>query len=101
VATVVPGDCAVYELAPRAVAHGRGLLDARASLDHFADAYHGFLRRVEAYHRTCEVIEVLAAVPVAGAVQLRRGRMRDAQPALRVHDRGADGVFCEALVLGR
>lgn len=101
VAAAVGPDHAVYELAPVAAAHGRDLLGARISLDHFADAYHRFLGRTEAEHAACDVIELFAAVPVAGAVQLGRGLMRDAHPALRVHDRGNDGVFREALVLGR
>jgi hypothetical protein len=92
---------AVYEIAPRGVPHGRDLLRACASLDHFADAYHRFLGRVEADHRDCAAIDVHAAVPVAGAVQLGRGLMRDAQPALRVHDRNSNGRWALALVLGR
>lgn len=94
------GEGAVYEIAPEGVAHGRDLLGARASLHQFADAFHRFLGRVEADHRECAVIDLYAAVPAAGAVQLGRGVMRDAQPALRVHDRGGDGRFHEALTLG-
>lgn len=100
VAAAVGLDYAVYELAPRTVAHGRDLLDARVSLDHFANSYHRFLGQTEADHALADVIDLFAAVPVAGAVQLGRGLMRDAQPALRVHDRDTDGVFREALVLG-
>jgi hypothetical protein len=92
---------AVYEVSPDRVAHGRELLDARASLANFADAYHRLLGRIEADHPECSVIDLYAAVPVAGAVQLGRGLMRDAQPALRVHDRGADGQFHETLTLAR
>jgi hypothetical protein len=94
------GEGAVYEIAPHGVPHGRDLLGARASLDQLADAYHRFLGRVEADHPDCAVIDLYAAVPVAGAVQLGRGLMRDAQPALRVHDRGADGRWAGALTLG-
>jgi SMODS-associated and fused to various effectors sensor domain len=101
VAAAVGPDHAVYELAPLAGAHGRDLLGARISLDHFADAYHRFLATTEAQHAACDVIDLFAAVPVTGAVQLGRGLMRDVQPGLRVHDRGSDGVFREALVLGR
>jgi hypothetical protein len=94
-------DTAVYELAPEGVPYGRDLLSGRTSLDHFADAYHEFLGRVEADHRDCAVIDIYAAVPAAGAVQLGRGLMRDAQPLLRIHDRGPDGQFSEALTLRR
>jgi SMODS-associated and fused to various effectors sensor domain len=101
VAAAVPGACAVYELTPRAVPHGQDLLGARVSLDNFANAYHRFLAHVEAEHGVCEVIDLFAAVPAAGAVQLGRGLMRDAQPALRTHDRDRRGVFREALILGQ
>jgi hypothetical protein len=94
-------DTAVYELAPEGVPYDRDLLSGRTSLDHFADAYHEFLGRVEADHRDCAVIDIYAAVPAAGAVQLGRGLMRDAQPMLRIHDRGPDGQFSEALTLRR
>jgi hypothetical protein len=95
------GSGAVYEISPRDVAHGRDVLSARTSLDHFADAYHRLLGWIEADHQDCSVIDLYAAVPVAGAVQLGRGLMRDAQPALRVHDRSSDGRFRETLTLGR
>ena len=95
------GRCAVYELAPDGVPYGRDLLAARASLDHFADAYHRLLGRIEADHGGCEAIDLYAAVPVTGAVQLGRGLMRDAQPALRVHDRDRDGRWVLALTLGQ
>jgi hypothetical protein len=93
--------CAVYELTPDGVPCGRDLLAARASLDHFADAYHRLLGRIEADHSDCEVIDLYAAVPVTGAVQLGRGLMRDAQPALRVHDHDRDGRWVLALTLGQ
>jgi hypothetical protein len=91
---------AAYEIAPHGVPHGRDLLDARSSLNNFADAYHRLLGRIEADHHDCAVIDLYAAVPVAGAVQLGRGLIRDAQPAVRVHDRGRDGRFGETLILG-
>jgi hypothetical protein len=56
---------------------------------------------VEHEHPACEALDLYAALPVAGAVQLGRGVMRDAQPALRVHDRDEGGVFREAPVLGK
>jgi hypothetical protein len=71
---------AVYELAPRGLPQGRDLLAARTSLDRFADAYHRLLGRIEADHAECEVVDLYAAVPAPGAVQLGRGVMRDAQP---------------------
>lgn len=101
VVAAVGAEHAVYELAPVTAAHGRGLLGARISLDRFADAYHRFLGRMEAEHAACNVIDLFAAVPVTGGVQLGRGLMRDVQPALRVHDRDSHGVFREALVVGR
>ncbi len=91
----------VYELAPRGLPHGRVLLAARTSLDRFADAYHRLLGRIEADHADCEVVELYAAVPAAGAVQLGRGIMRDAQPMLRVHDRDIGGRWVAALTLRR
>ena len=94
------GDSNVYEVSPRAVPCGRDLLSSCVSLNHFADAYNRLLSRIEADHPACEVIDIYAAVPAAVAVQMGRGLMRDAQPALRIHDRGADGQFVEALVLG-
>lgn len=95
----IVGRCAVYELRPRNAPHGRDLLGARLSLDAFSDAYHRFLGLVETRHADCDVLDLFAAVPAPGAVQLGRGVMRDAQPALRVHDRLRHGVFREALVL--
>lgn len=94
------GTSAVYEIAPDGAEHGRDLLAARTSLQRFADAYHNLLGRIEADHSTCATIDLYAAVPAAGAVQLGRGVMRDAQPALRIHDRGDDGRFSVALTLG-
>lgn len=91
----------VYEVRPRGVSCGRDLLSSRMSLNQFADAYHLLLGRIEADHPGCEVIDLYAAVPVAGAVQIGRGVMRDSQPALRVHDRESDGTFIEAMTLGR
>jgi hypothetical protein len=92
---------AVYEIAPRGVPQGRELLPARTSLDRFADAYHHLLGRIEADHAECEVIDLYAAVPAPGAVQLGRGIMRDAQPMLRVHDRDVGGRWAVALTLRR
>jgi hypothetical protein len=92
---------AVYEIAPTGVAHGRDLLGSLESLDNFADTYHQLLARIEADHSDCEVIDLYAAVPAPGAVQLGRGLMRDAQPALRVHDRDRDGQFRVAMTLGK
>jgi hypothetical protein len=91
----------VYELAPRGLPHGRDLLAGRISLDRFADAYHRLLGRIEADHCDCEVVDLYAAVPAAGAVQLGRGIMRDAQPMLRVHDRDIGGRWVAALTLRR
>jgi hypothetical protein len=90
----------VYEIRPHGVPCGRDLLSARLSLDNLADAYHVLLGRIEADHPDCDVIDLYAAVPAAGAVQIGRGVMRDAQPALRVHDRRSDGNFVEAITLG-
>jgi hypothetical protein len=92
---------AVYEIAPTGVAHGRDLLGSLESLDNFADTYHQLLARIEADHSDCEVIDLYAAVPAPSAVQLGRGLMRDAQPALRVHDRDRDGQFRVAITLGK
>jgi hypothetical protein len=93
-------DCTVYEIGPQGVAHGRDLLAARASLGRFAEAYGRLLGRIEADHRGCGLVDVFAAAPAPAAVQLGRSLMREAQPALRVHDRGSDGHFHPALVLG-
>jgi hypothetical protein len=91
---------ATYELLPASGCPGRALLDSAASLDRFADAYHGLLQTIEDRHPHCDVIDIYAAVPAAGAVQLGRGIMRDAQPDLRIHDRARNGAFSEAIVLG-
>lgn len=93
-------DASVYEIRPSGSPCGRDLLDSRSSLDQFTEAYHRLLGRIEADHPTCEVIDLFAAVPAAGAVQMGRGLMRDVQPALRVHDRDGAGKFVEALLLG-
>ena len=91
---------AVYEIAPEGTAPSRDVLSARASLDAFADTYHRFLATVEQNHSDCRQIDIFAAAPAAAAVQLGRGLMRDAQPALVVHDRGTNGTFQPALMLG-
>jgi len=94
------GGATVYEISPDGPAPSRDVLTARASLDAFSDSYHRLLATVELDHPDCRQIEVFAAAPASAAIQLGRGVMRDAQPALVVHDRGADGVFQPTLTLG-
>jgi hypothetical protein len=74
-------------IVPREQASSRDILRARASLDNFARAYHDCLGTIEAARPKPAAIELLPAVPVAAAVMLGRGLMRDAQPVLRVYDR--------------
>ncbi len=100
VVNAFPGG-AIYEITPRDARYGRGLLADRVSLGRFAAAYHELLARIEDEHRDCAIIDLYAAVPVAGAIQLGRGLMRDAQPTLRTHDRDGGGEFIETLTLGR
>lgn len=101
VLAAVGNGVAVYEILPTGVAPGRDVMTARGSLDAFADEYHRFLAQVEQNHPRCREIELFAAAPTSAAVQLGRGIMRDAQPALVVYDRAADGTFQQALILKR
>jgi len=94
------GGAAVYEISPDGPPPSRDVLTARASLDAFSDSYHRFLATVERDHPDCRQIEVFAAAPGSAAIQLGRSVMRDAQPALLVYDRDADGTFQPALTLG-
>ena len=91
----------IYELRPASVAPGRELLEGRASMESFSSAYHSLLGTIETDHADCKAIDLYAAVPAPGAVQLGRGLMRDAQPVLRVHDRTAQNTFAFALELRR
>jgi hypothetical protein len=97
---VLAGDAAVYEIVPDRRVPSRDVLSARASLDAFAATYRRFLATVEQDHPDCTQIDIFVAAPAAAAVQLGRGVMRDAQPALVVHDRNAGGRFQPALALG-
>jgi hypothetical protein len=83
-------DTTVYRIRPTMATPNRDILRARASLDLFAACYHDFLSHVEAQHPRVEAVAVVPAVPVAAAVALGRGHMRDAHPALRVYDRTND-----------
>lgn len=99
VATVA-GASAVYEIVPANADYGRELLDSPGSSRNFAETYNKLLARIETDHAACSAIDLFAAVPIQGAVQLGRAVMRDAQPALRVYDRNADGDFEPVLTLG-
>jgi SMODS-associated and fused to various effectors sensor domain len=98
VATAGEG-ASVFEIAPVGVPRGRDVLAATASLESFAETYHQLLELIEREHPACRLLEVYPACPAAAAVALGRGVMRDAQPALRVNDRAADGAFRVALEL--
>jgi len=90
----------VYEIEPDDAAHSRELFSARGSLDAFAETYHDFLAALERDHPDCEAIDLYLAAPAPAAVQVGRGLMRDAHPALVVFDRGSDGLFHRTLALG-
>jgi hypothetical protein len=92
-------EASVFEIAPVGVPCGRDVLAATASLESFAETYHQLLELIEREHPACKLLEVYPACPAAAAVALGRGVMRDAQPALRVNDRAADGAFRVALEL--
>lgn len=92
---------AIYELRPANGALGRELLEGRASMDGFSSCYHSLLGEIEAAHVDCKVIDLFAAVPAPGAVQLGRGLMRDSQPTLRVYDRDPERNFAVAIELRR
>jgi hypothetical protein len=92
-------DASVFEIAPVGVPCGRDVLAATASLESFAETYHQLLELIEREHPACRLLEVYPACPASAAVALGRGVMRDAQPALRVNDRAADGAFRVALEL--
>jgi hypothetical protein len=80
-------DATVWTITPREQAPNRDVLRSSASLDNFARTYHDCLGEIEAARPKPAAIDVLPAVPVAAAVTLGRGLMRDAQPAVRIHDR--------------
>jgi hypothetical protein len=86
-------DPAVYEIAPSGVPCSRDILASRESLHHFADSYHQLLEMIEREHPDCVEIDLFPACPAAAAIELGRGIMRDAQPALAVYDRDPDGTF--------
>ena len=94
-------EAAIYELRPEDVAPSRALLEGRASMDAFSSTYYALLGEVEAAHTDCRAIDLFAAVPAPGAVQLGRGLMRDTQPTLRVHDRDPEKNFVLAIELRR
>ncbi len=77
----------------------RDILASRASLQGFADTYHQLLETIEREHPACIEIELFPACPASAAIELGRGVMRDAQPALAVYDRDADGTFQRAVTL--
>lgn len=80
-------DAAVYDLRPSNAAPSMTLLRSATSLRNFTLAYQAFLGRVEAAHPGATMVDVVPAVPLSVAVELGRGRSRDAHPALRVWDR--------------
>jgi len=96
----VDADVPVFEVAPSSTAASRNALVHRGSVENFAESYHQTLARIESEHPGCERILVFAAVPVVGAIQIGRGIMKEAQPALVIFDRNDRGEFSQALVLG-
>lgn len=93
-------DSTIYEMKPRFTSFGRNSLLSRGSINNFADTYHETLVRIESEHPSCERLLIFPAVPVAGAVQIGRGIMKQVHPALVVFDRNDEGHFNRALVLG-
>jgi hypothetical protein len=89
----------VYEIVPDDRPFGRDLFAARASLEAFADTYHGFLAALEEDHPGCDELQMFAAAPAPAAVALGRGVMRDSQPNLLIHDRDREGQFRPVLTL--
>lgn len=92
-------EASVFEIAPVGVPCGRDVLAATPSLESFAETYHQLLELIEREHPGCRRLEVYPACPASAAIALGRGAMRDAQPALWVYDRAADGAFRVALEL--
>lgn len=97
----VGGDTPVYEIRPDSSAPGRDALSAKSSIEDHANTYHEVLERIESEHPECGQILIFAATPVVGAIQIGRGIMKDAQPALSLYDRDKDGKFSHALLLER
>lgn len=88
-------DATVWSITPRERAPSREVLRARSSLDNFARAYHDCVGAIEAVRPKPTAVDVFPAVPAAAAVALGRGLMRDAQPAMRIHDRAAPNAAFE------
>ena len=86
-------DYHIFEIHPVGVTPNRSILSARASLKNFADAYHMFLSELERLHKSARELHLFAAIPVAAAVLVGRGLMRDVHPAVIVYDRVAGGGF--------
>lgn len=83
----IDGRYSIYDLRPVGAAPGRDILRSQASPAAFAETYHAFLADLEGGHADCRELTVVPAVPVSAAITLGRGLMREAHPALVIHDR--------------
>jgi hypothetical protein len=69
------------------------LIDGRAALDAFGQAWRDALSLVEATYPKARRIHLIAAVPTTAAVTLGRHHMREAQPGLVLYQRRKDDSY--------
>lgn len=75
------------------------VIQTKAALNTFAQAWRDALNQVEAHYPRCERIHLLAAVPLVAAIACGRHHMRDAHPSMVVYQRVGED-YVEALEIG-
>lgn len=83
----------VLELRPTTEPPSPDLLDSRAALNAFGQAWRDALSLVESIHPKAHKIHLIAAVPTTAAVALGRYHMREVQPDLVLYQRLKDGSY--------
>ena len=82
-------NCNVFEIRPVGTTPNRDIFRNKKSAENFNKILHDFLSALECSHKACKQIELVSAIPVAAAVGIGRGIMRQAHPAIQVYDLSA------------
>ncbi|MGV3615272.1 MAG: SAVED domain-containing protein [Fimbriimonas sp.] len=86
-------DMPLYVIRPLDCTPDPDIFSSKEVLDAFALTYRNFLGKLEQTHKSEEVIHLFASAPLSAAVEVGRGLMRDAHPAMVVYDRYESGYL--------
>ncbi|WP_394332322.1 SAVED domain-containing protein [Mucilaginibacter gossypiicola] len=82
----------IFEVRPVDTIPNRDIFLNKLSAQNFTKTFHDLLSGLEITHKGCRQIDLVPAIPVAAAVSIGRGVMRQAHPAIMIYDRSA-GIY--------